>query len=804
MPTSFFRTLVYPLQRLLSWPLLFWVRPHLKHPGQPVDAEAEVYYLLARRNLTDPLVLKKLTKKQGLPPASKNRLLFLEEAPPWFKPHLGPQPTGDLHRLWQHLQENPDTQVEVIPVSFFWGRAPRRQQSLLKLLTADTWAFMGGLRRLLTVILHGRQLWVEMGNPVATQRVMNPEQLLDKGPEYAAQKSQRLLRLYFHRVRTRVLGPDLSHRRTQRNRIMASPQVRSAIQEEAEQSSEKKARDKALRYINEIASNVSYPVLLVLDRLLSSLWNRLYDGVRISGLERLRDKAGHYTLVYLPCHRSHIDYLLLSYVLFQQGLMPPHIAAGINLNMPVIGPLLRRGGAFFMRRSFRDNPLYARVFNEYVYQLFNQGHPVEFFIEGGRSRTGRTLPPKPGLLSMTLKAAQRGTQKPLLLVPVYLGYEKVLEGSTYLSELKGQSKKKESPLDLFRVLRNLKQDFGQVDLSFGEPLPLEGELLQQLTSRDTFDAVPYLGRLLASGINQAATLNRVNLVALALLATQHRALEAENLLAQLETLATLAAKSQVARQPEGDPQDWITTSEKLGFIEKLDHPLGPIYRCNERQGILLTYYRNNLLHLFALPGLVAFLFINQRTVTFAQVKQQAETVYPLLASEFFLPWKEDTLDGHLQASLDQLTELGLLEKQSPDSWQKPAEHLPSHLRLRLLAQLVQPSLERIYLLLALLEREGSGQINRSELVGSTKHLAERLTLLQGLDSPEFSDSRLFDQALGSLVELGWLGENQEEKITFDEQLLEVMHRGRQLFDPQLRQHLVSLTRGGFSRCDSEI
>lgn len=794
MPNLLLKPFAYPIKQLLRWPLLLWVKPHITQQPLPPQQQIETYYLLARRNLTEPLLLSHLAKKQGFPAVKSSNLLYLEEAPPWCKRHLGPQATDDFHKFWQDLKSQPDREVQVIPVSFFWGRAPGRQESLLKILTSDTWAVMGGLRRLVTVILHGRQLWVEMGDPLAARQVVTRKQLDDKGVDFAAEKSQRLLRLYFRRVRTRVLGPDLSHRRTQRNSIMASTQVREAIRVEAEKTSEKTARDQALRFINEIASNVSYPVLLVLDRLLSGLWNRLYDGVRITGIEKLRDQAGRYTLVYLPCHRSHIDYLLLSYILFKQVLMPPHIAAGINLNMPIIGPLLRRGGAFFMRRSFRDKPLYASVFNEYLYQLFNQGHPVEFFIEGGRSRTGRTLPPKPGMLAMTLKAAQRGTSKPLLLIPVYIGYEKVLEGSTYLNELRGQSKKKESPLDILRVLRNLRQDFGQVDVSFGDPLALEGEWLQELTAQDSHSAVPQLARQLATGINQAATLNRVNLVALALLASNHRALEADNLLAQLETLSALAGLRGVVQQPQGEPASWISCCEKLGFIEKLDHPLGPIYRCNERQGILLTYYRNNILHLFALQGLVAFLFINQKEITSDQVYQQASSVYPLLAAELFLPWTPEELEPRLQQTLKQLTELGLLEETTQGCWQKPSEHLSSHLRLRLLAQVVQPALERIYLLLALLEREGSGSLTATQLVATTQQMAERLTLLQGLDSPEFSDSRLFHQALDILLELGWLQEDAEQRLTFDDELLQAMYRGRRLFDPQLRHSLLSLTR----------
>ena len=141
--------------------------------------------------------------------------------------------------------------------------------------------------------------------------------------------------------------------------------------------------------------------------LLSWFWNKIYDGVKIHNIEGVQQIAPGHEVIYVPCHRSHIDYLLLSYLLFRNGLTRPHIAAGINLNMPVIGSLLRRGGAFFMRRTFKGNPLYTSVFNEYMHTLFTKGFPVEYFVEGGRSRTGRMLQPKTGMLAITVRSFLR-------------------------------------------------------------------------------------------------------------------------------------------------------------------------------------------------------------------------------------------------------------------------------------------------------------------------------------------------------------------------------------------------------------
>ena len=195
--------------------------------------------------------------------------------------------------------------------------------------------------------------------------------------------------------------------------------------------------------MNEVAANFTYDALRVADRVLGWTWNRLYQGLNVHNAERVRQLAqdGH-EIVYVPCHRSHMDYLLLSYVLYHQGLVPPHIAAGINLNFWPAGPIFRRLGAFFIRRSFKGNKLYSTVFREYLSELFSRGYSIEYFVEGGRSRTGRLLEPKTGTLSMTLQAMLRGDSRPITLVPVYIGYEHVMEVGTYAKELRGATKQK--------------------------------------------------------------------------------------------------------------------------------------------------------------------------------------------------------------------------------------------------------------------------------------------------------------------------------------------------------------------------
>lgn len=171
-------------------------------------------------------------------------------------------------------------------------------------------------------------------------------------------------------------------------------------------------------------------------------------------------------IIFLPCHKSHIDYLVISYIFFRLGIALPHIAAGDNLNMFAIGDLLRSSGAFFIRREWGSDTIYGSIVREYMevsycpfylgrlirQVLMERGHNIEAFIEGGRSRMGKLLQPKFGILKIVLNAVLSGRIKDAYIVPMSIGYDKVIETSSYVSELLGTPKEKES---LSQLLSNL-------------------------------------------------------------------------------------------------------------------------------------------------------------------------------------------------------------------------------------------------------------------------------------------------------------------------------------------------------------
>src|SRR6478735_6698911 len=475
-------------------------------PAERIDARP-VCYVLEDYGLSNALVLERACRDAGLPsplrplpgdPLGRKRAyvalsrrnagstlnraaqLAQNKPPPPVKRH-----SDSLARLLEAHRADPALDVQLVPVSIFIGRAPDKNNSWFSVLFSENWTLVGRFRRLLAILLNGRDTLVRFAAPVGLRSV------IEEGlpPERAVRKVSRVLRTHFNRIREAIIGPDLSTRRLLIDKVLASDSVKDAIADQARREKggkgDQEAWKKAHAFAYEIAADYSHPVVRSVSFLLTSVWNRIYRGVLVHHLDELKAAAPGYEVVYVPCHRSHMDYLLLSYLLYTRGIVPPHIVAGINLNLPVIGTMLRKGGAFFIRRSIRGSALYSAVLGEYVAQLVAGGYSLEFFIEGGRSRTGRLLQPKGGMLAMTVRAFLRQPSRPVLFQPVYIGYEKLMEGDSYLDELTGKPKESESILHvLLGIPRVLRQNYGQVVVNFGEPIKLDDMLAQHAPQWD--------------------------------------------------------------------------------------------------------------------------------------------------------------------------------------------------------------------------------------------------------------------------------------------------------------------------------
>ncbi|WP_373185502.1 glycerol-3-phosphate 1-O-acyltransferase PlsB [Halopseudomonas sp.] len=785
--SSFFGRLRFGLLRRL---LYSWARSESIGNGAfnlHLDQNQPIIYVLPYRSLSDLMVLDRECVKAGLPRPVRAPLggldereshVFLSDAKAWVRRPDPRKQSPRLQRGLEAVQEGCCDEVQLVPVSVFWGQSPDVESSPLKLLFAYNWTVAGRLRKLLAIILHGRKIRVHFGRSLSLRELVQE----DLGGERNLRRVNRLLRVHFRQQRGAVIGPDLSHRRTLLKGLLQSPQVRQAIERDARERGVEpaKARKDAVRYAGEIASDFTYSTIRFLEVVLSWFWNKLYDGIRINHIERVQRIAPGNEIIYVPCHRSHIDYLLLSCVLFQSNLTPPHIAAGINLNMPVIGGILRRGGAFFMRRSFRGNQLYTAVFNEYLHTLFSRGFPTEYFIEGGRSRTGRALNPKTGLLAITMRSFLRSSRRPIVFVPVYIGYERVLEGRTYLGELRGQEKKKESFFDLFRVLSALKLRFGQVAVNFGDPVSLHAFLDQQQPDwRQHSHAPEYrpawlpaatdqLARTLANAINAAADVNPVNLVALSMLSASRLALDEPTLIRVLNSYSALLRRvpySDSITLPDMTGEQLIDYVESMGMIGRQSDALGEILYLDEPQAVLMTYYRNNVLHLVALPALIACLFLNNARMSREQIIRLVTAIYPYLQGELFLQWKTRELPGVIDTWIDGLIAEELLQDNAGQIM-RPETSSGEFVLLTLLARSILQTLERFYMASALLFSNPNGSLTAEQLEALCSVMAQRLSILHGLNAPEFFDKSLFRQFIQRLNEMEVLSRDAEGRLSY--------------------------------------
>ena len=762
-----------------------------------------VCYVLEDYGLSNALVLDRACRQAGLPsplrplpgdPLGRTRAYVAlsrrnASALPPALTRKGPGRThsDSLARLLDAHREDPALDVQLVPVSIFVGRAPDKQAGWFSVLFSENWAIVGRFRRLLAILLNGRDTQVQFAPPVGLRTIV--DEGLDA--ERTVRKLSRVLRTHFRRIREAVIGPDLSTRRLLADKVLASTPVREAIVEQArrDKSSTTDAWRKAHAYVWEIAADYSHPVVRSLSSMLTPVWNRIYRGVLVHHLDEVRANAPGHEVVYVPCHRSHMDYLLLSYLLFTRGTVPPHIAAGINLDLPVVGSILRRGGAFFIRRSFRGNALYSAVFTEYVAQLIAGGYSLEYFIEGGRSRTGRLLPPKGGMVAMTVRAFLRQPTRPVLFQPVYIGYEKLMEGDSYLDELSGKAKRKESVWGLLAgIPKVLRSNYGQVVVNFGEPIRLADVLAEHAPAWDgtplddddrpdwLSNTVDALANHIQVNVNRAADVNPVNLLAMALLSTPKHAMGEADLLAQIalskKLLAELPYSRHVTVTPHS-PEEIVAHGEEIGMLARTPHPLGDVLGVDGDTAVLLSYFRNNVLHLFVAAAWIAVCFQNNRRMSRNGVLRLGRSVYPFLQSELFLPWTEEEFAGRLTRTIDIFVGEGLLEvvgAEDGDILARNTGQTDEVFRLRAIGHSLQQAFERYYIAISVLAKNGPGTLTSGELERLCQLAAQRLSLLYAPAAPEFFDRTLFRGFIQKLRELRLVWPDAEGKLAFDQRL----------------------------------
>jgi glycerol-3-phosphate O-acyltransferase len=803
----------------LVWALFKLLNPLIKYRLAPddvakrlqLDPARPVCFILPHRGWADLFVLDRICSDLGLPRPRRTG----HQLPSVTRPGCLYLPAlletriraSALSMLLEQAVTAGAYDVQLVPVSVFWGRDPGQETSLFKLIFADS-VQAGMVRKFFIMLVNGRNVLANFGLPLSFREYVSGQQ--DAGK--AVRKLSRVLHFHFLRARTAALGPTLLRRQVVIEGLLNSRAVRRAIEDEAKEKNltlEQVAK-RARKCADEVAANYSSAAINFLERILTYVWNRVYKGIDVRGIDRIHELAQSHEVIYLPSHRSHADYLLVSYTLYHAGIVSPHIAAGENLNFWPVGALLRRCGAFYLRRSFSGDKLYSAIFRAYVDSLIQRGYSIEFFPEGGRSRTGRLLAPKTGLLSMVVESALKQRTRRIAVVPVFIGYDKAWELNSYSKELRGAKKQKESAEGLLKAGKILGKSYGKAYINFGEPIMLHDFADEHLPGwrerikpemeekpRGYADFVTRLALENSRRINAAAVASPVSLAAIAMLAAPQRAVSEDELVEQIGHLVWLLKGLPIGPHlyiPETAPRAVLDWSAPIARIGRVEHAWGDVMALRSRDAMLLTYNRNNIQHLFALPSLIANLFRTRPMLSEEAVVTGCRALYPFLRTEFFLPWEPAECEARAREWIEVMHKLGLLTRDDTGHIARPPVSSREFSTLAMLSRVMGETLERYCMTILLLasERRLGQELQREKFEEDCRLLAERMAILTGRDAPEFFDKALFRGYLNTLIEVGLVVEDGEKALAVDARIERMAERSLELLSDETRQTLMQL------------
>jgi glycerol-3-phosphate O-acyltransferase len=534
----------------------------------------------------------------------------------------------------------------LVPVLLVWSRrAQKLKPSLWDVLygspeapraAANAIAFLRNFRR--AVFDVGRPLDLKA---MLAERAGQPDAVLGR-------KVRGVLHRHLAREFRTIVGPPLKAPSRVREKVLRDRALRATLEAVARATGRSTAAvaAEAEKDLREVASRYEPAFVQLARPLLAWFFGRLYTSVEVDeeGLARLKRAAAEAPIVLCPSHKSHVDYLVLSWLLYEHGMTPPHIAAGINLAFWPFGAVARRGGAFFIRRKVKGDRVYTSVLRAYVKHLLRDRFPQEFYVEGGRSRTGKLLFPKTGLVSMEVDAWLEGAADDVTFVPVAIDYEKLIEASSYAKELAGAEKKKESLRGLLGAARVLFRRYERLYVQFGEPISLRAAARERLgggaeglavdeawggevervlapagkggPAEAKRQLVQALANRIAYGISRAVTVTPVGLVAAALLSHVRRGLTAADVARRVELLRYVGAEggARFARDLAGAPSDPRAAGPirdavrrlAAGGLVRVDEAAGEtIYQVVDEKRPVLDYHRNAVIHRYVAPALVA-------------------------------------------------------------------------------------------------------------------------------------------------------------------------------------------------------
>lgn len=702
---------------------------------------------------------------------------------------------GDDHiRTLIRMQRGEERPILLVPQVFVWSKEPdtRGKGSLDFVLGPREWP--SPMRTAGQFLYNYKHVALKTGDALDLKSFLDTD---GANEDASVRRITYAMLARLERERRSVTGPAKKAPDRVRMEILRTPRLRGIIEDLA---GEKPAdryviTARALAMLRELQATPDMAAIKGLEAIFVRVFHRIYAGIDYdkNEIERVREAAKQGSLVLLPSHKSHIDYIILSYVFNEANLQLPLIAAGENLNFFPLGTVFRRSGAFFIRRSFKGDKLYTAVVDAYIRRLIRDGYPIELFLEGGRSRTGKLLSPKFGLLNMIVDAALAVPQRTTYFVPVSIGYERIVEASSYVDEMAGGEKKKEDAADLLRTPEVLRHRYGRINLQFGQILSL-GELARELGTelgRISSPAkrralVTRLGNRVMDEINQVTAVTPGALTAMALLSHPRRGLPFTELVDRtrhlLEVLTAMGARvTPSAATPSGTlrAEAIREATQMFADAELVDvhTPLGEgikekksravedesILTPVEKKRLVLDTSKNIIVHFFVERALVAVALLVPPGPPVAEdtVRERVQALSRLFKHEF--RFRADApFDAIFDETLVGMQDSGALARDSSGALVPGpgASGWTGREWLELYAAIVTNFLEGYRVAARGLGLLLKGPATEKELVKKSLALGNRMFFAGELSRRESVSKPLLENALGSFVDQGYLARGE--------------------------------------------
>ena len=605
------------------------------------------------------------TVKKGVP-----ALLCLID-PKGFKQRFLRQEEEPLESLIR-LQQEMEKPLFLVPTLILYKQVPEKEGTSILHTLFGFRDNPGAIRKIFLFFRYHRSAFVDFAPPLNLKDYLG--QRLDPLP-IAAARSQELKELLIQRIDAQkrvIIGPIMKSRQQVKERVLQDPGVEEAIRRVA-QADKKKAlslRKKAEHYFEEIAADYSPTYVAIARWILIQVWKRLFQGIDLDSTQfhRLREWARKGPLVFVPSHKSHVDYLVLNYLIFEHYLPLPRIAAGQNLAFWPIGHIFRNCGAFFIRRTFQGARLYSRVFAAYVKTLLEEGYSMQFYIEGGRSRSGKLVLPKKGFLSIVLDAFREGTSNDIVFVPVSIVYDRIPEEKSYIREQEGLPKEKESFAQMLKARSLLRRKYGRIYVGVDEPFSLK-DYISAKGHHEELDEDLALD--LVRGINRVTPVTCLSLVASALVTRFRKGFYLPDMEGSVRTLlqylrlqhAPLCSSLEELSSTLSETTSLLVDWKILKVVEEPGKE-SPYYSLNQQSLRELEYYKNGIVHFFLPLSFVACALVSTASerVEMEEVKEIYSFLMDLFQKEFIFDPLHGSQVDIIEGTLEFLKSAAMLNR----------------------------------------------------------------------------------------------------------------------------------------------